>query len=439
MATTPVLTLRRPGFDTDGGADVEAFGSSVASAGDVNGDGYGDVIVADLWTERAYVYPGSASGLSNTPVTLRPPGDAEGGAGVGSFGSSVASAGDVNGDGYADVIVGAAGSSDGGRAFVYHGGASGPPSTPAMTLRPPSGVDGGAPVGGFGVAVASAGDVNADGYADVVIGASGRPSSGRAYIYHGSTSGLSKAPSATLQGDGGSGADDFGNSVACGGDVNGDGYTDVIIGAFSAGRGRAFVYLGRAAGLSNTPVVTLQPPDIDSGATGDNFGNSVANAGDVNGDGYGDVVVGAWYANGGAGRAYVFFGESLGLSASTGVLLQRSGGTADDQFGVSVAGAGDINHDGYTDIVVGAWRANHTAGRAYIYLGDTGSPRLFPPVTLDRPNEDGDGGAGPILFGGSVARLERVDGNESQPRLTRFRGRGFFRVERLRAPDTCDG
>jgi len=200
------------------------------------------------------------------------------------FGLSVATAGDVNGDGYADVVVGALfHNNETGRAYVYLGGASGLSTTAATTLT------GEATYGDFGSSVATAGDVNRDGYADVVIGAP-RYSidwTGRAYVYLGGASGLSTTAATTLTG--GAAGNHFGESVATAGDVNGDGYADVVVGAYgySSNIGRAYVYLGGASGLSTTAATT------PTGTYASNFGASVATAGDVNGDAYADVVVGA--------------------------------------------------------------------------------------------------------------------------------------------------
>ena len=173
-----------------------------------------------------------------------------------------------------------------GRAYVYLGSARGLSGTPAMSLPGPDGTN-----GRFGYSVASAGDVNGEGYADLVVGAdwapnSGGPGAGRAYVYLGSATGLSGTPAKTLTGpDGANGQ--FGYSVASACDVNGDGYADLVVGALyapfsgSLGAGRAYVYLGSATGLSGTPATTLTGPD---GAHGF-FGSSVASAGDVNRDG----------------------------------------------------------------------------------------------------------------------------------------------------------
>ena len=203
-------------------------------------------------------------------------------------------AGDVNGDGYADVIVGAHwfdnGQTDEGRAYVYHGSAAGLGAAPNWTAESNQAN------ARFGWSVGTAGDVNGDGYADVIIGASlyynGETDEGRAYVYRGSAAGLSTT--ANWRAESNQANAEFGHSVGTAGDVNGDGYADVIVGApyYDNGQvdeGRAFVYHGSAAGLSAAPSWT-----VESNQTGAYFGHSVGTAGDVNGDGYADVIIGAY-------------------------------------------------------------------------------------------------------------------------------------------------
>jgi hypothetical protein len=169
----------------------------------------------------------------------------------------------------------------------------------------------------FGISVAGAGDVNGDGYADVIVGAdladNGESYEGMAFVYLGGASGgTPPGPSWTADGDQGSAY--FGGSVSGAGDVNGDGYADVIVGArnYDApenGEGQAFVYLGSASGLATTPASILDMPLDQADAW---FGNSVAGAGDVNGDGYADVIVGACYGSNGQsseGLAYLYHGN----------------------------------------------------------------------------------------------------------------------------------
>ena len=171
----------------------------------------------------------------------------------------------------------------------------------------------------FGNSVATAGDVNGDGFGDVIIGAynydNGESDEGRAYVYLGSASGLGASPA--WIGESNQVEAYYGYSCATAGDVNSDGFSDVIVGSqfFDNGQeteGRAFVYMGSSTGLSTTPAWTAE-----SNQEGGWFGYSVSTAGDVNGDGFSDVVVGAiFYENGqiSEGRAYLYNGSATGLA-----------------------------------------------------------------------------------------------------------------------------
>ena len=264
----------------------------------------------------------SATGVGATPALMLT-GEATGNF----FGFSVASAGDVNGDGYADLLVGAYFyNSQQGRAYLYLGSGSGLSATPALTLTGEAGSS------QFGISVASAGDVNGDGYADLVVGAAGHNGNqGRAYLYLGSGSGLSATPALTLTGEAGS--SQFGISVASAGDVNGDGYADLLVGAYlyNSGQGRAYLYLGSGSGLGATPALTFTGE-----ATGDQYGLSVASAGDVNGDGYADLVVGARGYNSSQGRAYLYMGNE-----SAGVALKPRLRRTDDSAPIANGGKSD--------------------------------------------------------------------------------------------------
>jgi len=377
-----------PDWTAESNQEGARFGYSVSSAGDVNGDGYSDVIVgARMYNNgqpsegRAYVYHGSATGLSVSPDWI-----AESDQNYAYFGVSVSSAGDVNGDGYSDVIVGAYqydnGETDEGRAYVYHGSAAGLSLSPDWTAES----DQQSALLGWSVSVA--GDVNGDGYSDVIVGAvwydNGEDNEGRAYVYHGSAAGLSLAPDWTAESDQAGAC--FGWSVSVAGDVNGDGYSDVIVGAnwYDNGQtdeGRAYVYYGSAAGLSLAPDWTAESDQAEA-----EFGRYVSTAGDVNGDGYSDVIVGAWkYDNGETdeGRAYVYHGSAAGLSLTADWTAESDQNNA--CFGRSVSTAGDVNGDGYSDVIVGAHQYENGQsweGRAYVYLGNEGVGVFVKPEQL---------------------------------------------------------
>ncbi|MFB6307295.1 MAG: integrin alpha, partial [Flavobacteriales bacterium] len=209
----------------------------------------------------------------------------------------------------------------------------------------------------YGYSVSTAGDVNNDGYDDVIVGApeysNGQSTEGKVFLYRGSSGGLSTSPSWSAEIDQ-SGAE-FGYSVSTAGDINNDGYDDVVIGALNydattTDEGGAFIYLGSSTGLSSSSTTALT-----IGLATARFGNSVSNAGDVNNDGYDDIIVGAKYYEDGnessEGAAYLFQGSSTGL-VSTNV-WKTEGNHSYSRYGSDVSTAGDVNNDGYDDIAVG--------------------------------------------------------------------------------------
>ena len=345
------------GFVINGQSSLDASGNSVSAAGDVNGDGLADVMVGAYQSDpaggvdagRSYVVFGKASGSAIDLSDVA--------AGVGGFvinglcagaqsGFSVSAAGDVNGDGFADVIVGSPGTSP-GTSYVVFGKASGS----AIHVS-----DVAAGIGGFvingqfagdqsGYSVSAAGDVNGDGLADVVVGAIHASLGtvtqvGRSYVVFGQTSTAPIDLSAVAAGTGGfvingqENNDRTGLSVSTAGDVNGDGLADVIVSspyqatASAAGynAGRSYVVFGKTSGGSiDLSAVAFGSGGfvIDGQGNGDFSGASVSAAGDVNGDGLADLLVGA---TGGdptsstdAGRSYVIFGSTTGAFAQTAV------------------------------------------------------------------------------------------------------------------------
>ncbi len=419
------------------------FGRSLNSAGDINGDGFADFIVGapkhdnDQSNEgRAYVYFGAPAGFSTTPwVAEIDQASAE-------FGWSVAGAGDVNGDGFADIIIGArkydGGETDEGRVFVYYGSALGLPATPDwMAEVDQAGAN-------FGAAVSSAGDINGDGFDDILVGAdnyyaadfvdpdAGFPQfvkEGAAFLFYGSASGLPDTVpdgiahlsdgDVAWQGEtGGSNAffsTHYGRAIGSA-DVNCDGFADVIVGApkyhsvaFNGLWGRVWVYHGSPAGLRTDGNAdwTVLGPQVGSG-----FGNSVDGAGNVNGDtdgGYGcdDIIIGAdgfdsISDENNEGRLYLYYGSPTGL---TSIPWTDENNQANGKLGIAAATVGDLNNDGFSDIIAGANRYDNgetDEGRIYIYFGSASG--LGNPVTreIDQPF---------ALFGTAVAGSGDVDGD----------------------------
>lgn len=364
-----------PDWSVEGNQLLASYGTVIDGAGDVNGDGYGDVIVTapfydGLATDdgRAYIYYGSIGGLSTTAAW-----SASSGQNSGRFGSSAASAGDVNGDGFGDVVIGMSGRTNGqtseGAAILYLGSPAG--LTDLTVSWEGNQVD-----AQNGFAVAGAGDVNGDGYDDVVSGApfydNGQTDEGVVFVFFGDPDGVSFGYSQILEAN--QAGARFGSSVASAGDVNGDGYSDVIVGAprWANGdtqEGAIFVYLGSPSGLVTTPQRV-----IEGSGPNRNFGTSVACAGDVDVDGYSDVIVGAPGAGAnGEGVVYLYRGLPTGTAGSPSWSRTGDGGASGGSFGWSVAGCGDIDGDGYSDIGVGDpdWTNPSTfEGRAYVFGGN---------------------------------------------------------------------
>ncbi|MEQ1503833.1 MAG: integrin alpha [Myxococcota bacterium] len=379
------------------------FGHVVASAGDVNGDGFDDVavgapgyITTQFYTGAAFVHLGSAAGLDPTAAWIGDPGPE-----VGSYGTSVASAGDVNGDGFDDLIVGDPDAGDTqsteGAVHLYLGSSLGLESTPSRSAWS------GNQLARLGESVASAGDVNGDGFDDIIVGAplysNDTPEEGRAFVFHGSASGLGATPAWSAESD--QQRSEFGHSVASAGDVNGDGFDDVVVGAryydgAQTTAGRAYVYLGSAAGLERTAVWIAE--SVQSGAQ---FGTSVASAGDVNGDGFDDLIVGEpWFTDGHAdeGRVNLFLGSASGPELTATWTAESD--TVGAGFGRSVASAGDVNGDGFDDVFVGSTYV----GFAAVFLGQPGGLGASAAFTASSGQPDSG-------FGQSVASGGDIDGD----------------------------
>jgi hypothetical protein len=369
----PVAIIR----EWDGEASNDQFGWIARNIGDVDGDGVNDVVTSaptkDVGGQnagRVYVYSTKSGKLLWSADGK--PGD--------QLGNGIEAAGDTNGDGIPDVIAGAPA---GGYAKVY----SGRDGRVLLTLAAEAKND------QFGQHTDGVGDIDQDGFADVIVGAPGNNAggagAGRAYVYSGKTGRALLTLTGERAGDG------FGAAVA--------GFSDktnrlLLVGAPGAGErksGRAFVYRG----LSAKPAFVMES-DSTGGALGGMF---LSVPGDVDGDGVPDVYASDWNNNAkgpSTGRIYVHSGRD-GKH-----LLTLTGESAGEGFGTSPSVAGDVDGDGRADLIVGAWQYAGAAmggGRAYLYSGRDG--RLMKTFTCRTPGDafgfdavtlgdvDGDGAA----------------------------------------------
>lgn len=367
------------------GESSDSLGELVTGAGDVNGDGYADAVVGGAG--EFYVYLGSESGFSEMPDFI----DEELNDGDFFFPYTFSAAGDVNGDGYADMIAGAPYDTEStGAVKLYYGAADGFASTPWS-------IYGADPGDELGAAVSAGGDVNGDGYDDVLIAAPGSYDSelvGTVFIFHGGPNGLGDEPDGALTGR--ETDTQFGDRVASAGDVNGDGFDDILV---SIGSGDvAMLYYGGADGVEAMPSHFLTPEEYDY-----IFANSLTGVGDVNGDGYADVLVDAANIDDTL-KAYVYYGSENGLAEAPDARLvveAPAGQTA------TIRAAGDLDGDGFSDVAFAAVTPGYEetgSGTVYLYTG--GEDGLGEtPVAMVNGTEAGD------EFGWALAGVGDVDGD----------------------------
>ena len=505
--TAPAAAEFDPVFDVDdidgmngyrllGASSDDQFGRRATGAGDLNGDGIEDLLFiarrADPGQQGAayVIYGGStlaaldaADGVVDGTLDINNLDGSNGfkilaSASSSTFGEGAARVGDVNNDGFDDILLGApptGGNNNSGQAFLIFGGASIGASIDAGSLDGSNGYifNGVGTNAGdqFGVSVGGGGDFNGDGIADFVIGAEnadpttggGNGNEGASYLVLGglanlvdldnddgatdgiiNISNLDNSRGAVFAGDTQNGSAGLGYSVAFAGDVNGDGFADLILGSRFAdprsgsgngNEGAAYIVFGRASTTTlpfPTSVATgngFNVVEIFGVTNGDRLGWWVAGGGDVNGDGFDDVLVGAPFADSfganSSGSAYVLFGKpTWGAAVDPAALDGNNGFRVDglrssDYTGISVAMAGDINGDGFEDIAVAAHffdePGGFNIGAVYVVFGKAGG--FAPVVDLgaldgnDGFRVDGPSQSSPVLGRGILTRTGDINGD----------------------------
>ena len=414
------LSLIGAGAKLVGEAAADRAGFSVASAGDVNNDGYDDVLVAaseesseGFLRGAAYIVHGPISGeVSLNSAAAKMLGEANE-----DSVRFVAGAGDLNGDGYADVMVGAPSKDfdevDVGKAYILFGPVSGEVNLSYADAS----IAGEAAHDNAGSSYASLGDVDSDGFGDFCLGAWGHSTeAGRAgaiYCMSGPLDGV-----VSLSGDAtkitGESGDDFLGASMDSADFSGDGLVDVVVGSHledSAADNAGAVYLLHSPVLSGSSLADARAKVMGEDAD-DKAGEAVAAAGDVNGDGHEDLLVGAYgVASQGTSSeaAYLVLGPFSGESSLAAAAAMYSGLAAYDYAGGSVAGPGDVDGDGRDDLLVGASGNDDggaAAGATYLILGPaTGSIDLSDADAVLKGEQPSD------AAGSAVAGAGDVDGD----------------------------
>ncbi|MEO0422548.1 MAG: integrin alpha [Pseudomonadota bacterium] len=430
---------------------MDRAGYAASGIGDINGDGLDDVLIgapdAGPFSGASYVVFGNDDGLPES-IELSDLASGDGTLGFAligaqaydTIGRSVSGVGDFNGDGLDDFMVGAGYAGAYGEVYLIFGAPEFPPSIEVAALGAAGVLLRGEEVGdAVGTAVAAAGDVNGDGFDDLLITARNAGEDGEAYVVFGTDQPLG----ATLNVGTLSPAQGFpivgfkprSNALlaaSSAGDLNGDGYDEVMVSAFDAtievcgnAQGLTYVVLGRADGVSE-PVDISSFTDGDGSegfvvlgaACGNRSGYAIGGGGDFNGDGVDDIIIGAPDAKPGgrneAGAAFVLFGRSEGFPPRTELSELVSGDGSlgfalngineDDGVGTAVGMAGDLNHDGIEDLIVGAHMASpndlRLSGQSYVIFGrDDGFPAEIELSSI----VEGDGSAGFAIDGAAAS------------------------------------
>jgi hypothetical protein len=308
-------------------------------------------------------------------------------------GEPIASAGDVNNDGFDELIVTSGNPVD--KVNLYMGSSAGLSNTPDLIIDPPSGYE-----AYFGDGISRGGDLNGDGFSDILIGG-GYNSPTYFCVYLGSSSGINTIPDQviTYPGTG------HGINLSFVGDINNDGFDEIAVSVrkipAQVDNFEVYVYRGSASGFISNPQILIISQPI---GTPYPYACQVAPAGDLNGDGFADLLIGNEVVNGvyeREGKAFIFYGSVSGLSNSPDVIIDNPYPEYNVRFGKSADGIGDFNKDGFDDIIVGCPVANTNKGYASIFYGSSTGVSISPSLTLYGTN----------YFGGSVSHVGDIKGN----------------------------
>ena len=378
---TDVKLISASNLQSVTGEKNSKFGETVTSIGDYNLDGYPDFVVGGReyndWQGRAWIYFTGPTGLNDGYSAFNITGEPNrGGSGL-CFGHAITNVGDVNNDGFNDYVVGGPGSWyvgqgswDVGKMYLFYGNSTNYPTQSGtdanQSFVSPIKFD------WFGETVAYAKDFNGDGIGDLVVGAPGNPvggdpNFGSVYIFFGNNHGFSATPDLTLRDNmNGTG---FGLSISTG-DLNGDGLTDVLVGAptYNSNEGQAYIFYGKNESNNViTPDVTIKAP---SDATA--FANKVTVVTSINNDKYDDLLIQYNQKNSIMNGVALYLGKSSSSYSKPDFIF--STGKNADNFGISMIGLGDINNDGYNDFAIGASgggdQAKSAPGYVYVYYGN---------------------------------------------------------------------
>jgi len=367
---------------------------------DANGDGYTDLFIKNspgFMNQSIYFYPGGPMGISSENFRqMQVSGSNLFYAGSG---EDISCSGDLNFDGFDDFVIGEplwnGVFSHEGRVYVYLGDITGPQVEPSVILGNPDPQEGGM----FGTELKLIRDLNADGYADLVIGSplfdNETTNEGIIYVYYGNSSGTESYPSIVIENPDPAETAEFGNDIESSGDINGDGFDDIVVGTWTFnGReedNKVYVFYGANEGLSES-FTRIYSPDGDSDDVY-NFGGVIGSACDFNLDGYDDIYIYTTYS--GIDSVIIYNGGSAGIATIPYLIIP--GPVHDDndrggEFGISGGCIGDINRDGNYEIAAGAHlmrveRCNYfiSTGKVFIYSSDGHTISPEPSIILENP------------------------------------------------------